>query len=429
MATPAPMSNPGSKAPGAGGSNGGGNQPVVNPNASSIPIISGSEPDATNPQPNNAPAGTPATILSTGLASAMGVQVGTVVPSGTIVTPAQSAGQKGITTIETPDGKGGVVVTHVTPIAPDEGVATSPIANGPQKGSTPAVILSTGLAQRAGVPAGTVVPSGTVVDDNGLHLPNVPVVAPVMPGSTYYEFQNNKGGATQVSVEQYNGWTPQQQFAYQMSIGIIPLSASLVVNADGTWGYTESEIATAITSGGKDTGVLARYTNPDGTIDIQAALAGGVTADYILSNTQASASDVKLAQAINAVNSVLKANKDGTYNTDDINAAVASGKLTQSDVDTVFGKQTTPDYATWANQLPANLQVIYNKGGGGVNGYNAVINAQANALAIVNASSTTRNIDLGNGVTQVVPVYDFSKFHSRLGCWLDLAELITVIKE
>ena len=86
---------------------------------------------------------------------------------------------------------------------------------------------------------------------------------------------------------------------------------------------------------------MARYTNSDGTIDIQAALKGGVTADYILSNTQASASDVKLAEAINAVNSVLKANKDGTYSSDDINAAVASGKLTQSDIDTVFGKQAT----------------------------------------------------------------------------------------
>ena len=75
----------------------------------------------------------------------------------------------------------------------------------------------------------------------------------------------------------------------------------------------------------------------------------------------------------------------------------------------------TPDYATWANQLPANLQKIYLAGGTGADGYHAVLVAQADALAIVNASSTTRNIDLGNGVTQVVPVYDFSKFSRRLG--------------
>ena len=81
-------------------------------------------------------------------------------------------------------------------------------------------------------------------------------------------------------------------------------------------------------STGKNTGVFARYTNSDGTIDIRAALAGGVTVDYITQHTRAS-------QAMSArprrsmVNSVLKANKDGTYNSDDIKAAVSSGKLTQ----------------------------------------------------------------------------------------------------
>jgi hypothetical protein len=341
MAAPAPMSNPGSKAPGAGGN--GGNQPVINPNASPVPIISGSEPDAT-PNPNTPAAGTPATILSTGLASAMGVQVGTVVPSGTLVTPAQSAGQKGMTTIATPDGKGGVVIANVAPIASDEGAATSPIANGPQKGPGPAVILSTGLAQLINanssngvtVKVGDIVPSGTIIDSSGMHLPGVPTVAPVAAGSQYYEFQGKGGNVTQVSTGQYNSWTPQQQFMFQMSIGAIPLNAVLVVSADGkTWGYTEA--ATVVTSGGKDTGVLTRYTNPDGSINIQAALAGGVTADYILSHTGASINDIQMARALNAVSNALTSNADGTYNSADINAAVASGKLTQAEVDIVFG--------------------------------------------------------------------------------------------
>ena len=45
MATPAPMSNPGSKAPGAGGSNGGGNQPVNNQMAPAPPTNPAVTPD------------------------------------------------------------------------------------------------------------------------------------------------------------------------------------------------------------------------------------------------------------------------------------------------------------------------------------------------------------------------------------------------
>jgi len=69
-------------------------------------------------------------------------------------------------------------------------------------------------------------------------------------------------------------------------------------------------------------------------------LAGRVTADFITQHTGASLNDIHTAQTINKVISVLKANKDGTYNTDDIKAAIASGKLTQADVNAVFGAQT-----------------------------------------------------------------------------------------
>ena len=210
-------------------------------------------------------------------------------------------------------------------------------------------------------------PSGTkVTTPDGKTTFNsiaVPTVTPVAATDAHFVFNDANNGNKEIDVSevQYNSWTPFQQFAFQMSIGAIKPGSTINVNADGTWGYTESEIATAITSGGKDTGVLARYTNPDGTINIQAALSGGVTADYILSNTQASASDVKLAQAINAVNSVLKANKDGTYSSDDINAAVASGKLTQSDVDTVFGKQTTTTAGSSSSSTSSSYPASYSQ--------------------------------------------------------------------
>ena len=157
----------------------------------------------------------------------------------------------------------------------------------------------------------------------------VPSTTPVTEDDDAYVFTDAKNNQVEVKTSEYDSWTPAQQLAWQTSEGLI--NSKPPVN---TPSYVPD-------STGKDTGVFAKYTNSDGTIDIGKALAAGVTATFIAQNTQASASDIKTAQAINKVNSVLKANKDGTYNTDAINAAVASGKLTQSDVDTVFGKQAT----------------------------------------------------------------------------------------
>jgi 2'-5' RNA ligase len=82
---------------------------VINPDA--VPYSSSAGVGGAGvPQGN-----TPATILSTGLAQTMGVPVGTVVPSGTVVTPAASAGSGGVTTIVTPPvGKSPQTVTTVT---------------------------------------------------------------------------------------------------------------------------------------------------------------------------------------------------------------------------------------------------------------------------------------------------------------------------
>ena len=157
----------------------------------------------------------------------------------------------------------------------------------------------------------------------------VPSTTPVTEDDDAYVFTDANNKEIEVKTSEYDSWTPAQQLAWQTSEGLI--NSKPPVN---TPSYVPD-------STGKDTSVLARYTNSDGTIDIRAALAGGVTADYITQHTGASLSDISTAKAINKVNSVLKANKDGTYNTDDIKAAVSSGKLTQVDVDVVFGTQTT----------------------------------------------------------------------------------------
>ena len=164
----------------------------------------------------------------------------------------------------------------------------------------------------------------------------IPKVTPVAPGDNYYEWTSN-GKASDVTVNQWNSWTPQQQFTYLQSIGQIDAKSTLVINKDGTWGYTQPSNAAAISSTAPSSTALARYTDSNGNIDIGKALAGGVTADFIIQHTSASLNDIKQAQTINKVNSVLKPNKDGTYNTSDINAAIASGKLTQADVNIVFG--------------------------------------------------------------------------------------------
>ena len=166
----------------------------------------------------------------------------------------------------------------------------------------------------------------------------IPKVTPVAAGDNYYEWTSN-GKASDVTVNQWNSWTPQQQFTYLQSIGQIDAKSTLVINKDGTWGYTQPSNAGAIISTVPSSTVLAKYTDNNGNIDIGKALVGGVTVDYIIQHTSANLSDIKKAQTNNKVNSVLTPNKDGTYNTSDINAAITSGKLTQADVNAVFGIQ------------------------------------------------------------------------------------------
>lgn len=157
----------------------------------------------------------------------------------------------------------------------------------------------------------------------------VPKVTPPAPGDNYYQW-----GSNQVTVAQYNSWTPAQQFTYLQSIGQLK-GASLVVNNDGTWGYTSPNASNASNT----PTVLDKYTNSDGTVNLSAALAGGVTASWLVQNGFQQ-SDIQKAQAYNIVNSVLKPNNNGTYNANDIAAAISSGKLTQAQVDLVFEKQT-----------------------------------------------------------------------------------------
>ena len=58
--------------------------------------------------------------------------------------------------------------------------------------------------------------------------------------ATYYSFDdpNKPGAKVQIPSTLYNSATPQQQFAFLQKYGVISNSAKLVVNNDGSWGYT-----------------------------------------------------------------------------------------------------------------------------------------------------------------------------------------------
>jgi len=115
----------------------------------------------------------------------------------------------------------------------------------------------------------------------------VPSTTPVTEDDDAYVFTDAKNNQVEVKTSEYDSWTPAQQLAWQTSQGLI--NSKPPVN---TPSYVPD-------STGKDTGVLAKYTNSDGTIDIGKALAAGVTADYITQHTgQVSAISARPRQSI-----------------------------------------------------------------------------------------------------------------------------------
>jgi hypothetical protein len=265
--------------------------------------------------------GAPAQILSQGLANQMGVPVGTVVPSGTLITPSTTPNSGGKTVIVTPSSGQTPAITTTVTRSPDNTITK---------------VVSTGQTI-------TTTPTGqtTVVTNIA-----VPTVTPVTSGS-YYNFTNQTNQQNvQVGVSQYNSWTPAQQFVFQQSLGTVPKDAIIQINPDGTWGYIRTNNPTA-TLVGDDKSVLGRFitTASDGTktVDIVKALASGVTVDYILSHTTASINDIKQIQSTTS--------QMPSYN-----------------------------YDTWAASLPQEQQNFYNTNGKGIDGYNAVVQSQLDSM-------------------------------------------------
>jgi hypothetical protein len=317
-----------------------------------------------------------AVVLSQGLADQIAAEPGTVVPNGTKITPSTTPNSSGVTTIEYPATHNSVA-SKVT-VVPYVRDSNGNITNADKAGIVMPSVMPVGFTA-SGNPVSDV---QSLLDNHAtleqvqayMALNNVswgqlsgPEQATLgkMGYSTAgsgdsYEFDSpdKSIGKVYVPINQWDSWTPQQQLAFQIKLKLTPSDARLVINKDGSWGYTSKSAAPAQTkqtpaAAGKDTDPLAKYTDANGNVDVRAALAGGVTADYITQHTGASLNDIHTAQTINKVTSVLKANKDGTYNTDDIAAAVSSGKLTQADVDTVFDKQTT--VKTTTTGTPASL--------------------------------------------------------------------------
>ena len=232
-------------------------------------------------------------------------------------------------------------------------------------------ISSVGLAQTLGVTPGSYVPSGTTVTpatgQNSLVVAAPKASTVNTSTDNYYSFASN-GKTINVLSSQYDSWTPQQQFAYQQSQGLLPKGAQISFNADGSWGYTtptgsKGNAAQAST-------VLAKYTDSNGNVNLAAALlAGGVTADF-LAQQGFTKQQITQAQEYNSVMTTLKPYtiSAGT----DLAAALASGKVTPQQLEDVGfsndGPKSAIQQAEQYNALKAILNnpkngIVDNKGG------------------------------------------------------------------
>jgi len=198
-------------------------------------------------------------------------------------------------------------------------------------------ISSAGLAKTLGVAQGSNVPSGTTVTpatgQNSLVVA-APKASTVNTSTDNFYTLSGNGKTINVLSSQYNSWTPQQQFAYQQSQGLLPKGAQISFNSDGSWGYTtpsgiSGNAAPAST-------VLTKYTttNADGSqsVNLAAALAAGVRADF-LAQQGFTQQQISQAQTYNSVMTQLKPYASGSGY--DIQKALADGKITSSQLQSV----------------------------------------------------------------------------------------------
>jgi hypothetical protein len=210
-------------------------------------------------------------------------------------------------------------------------------------------ISSVGLAQTLGVAPGSYVPSGTTVtpatSQNSLVVAAPKASTVNTSTDNYYSFASN-GKTVNVLSSQYDSWTPQQQFAYQQSQGLLPKGAQISFNADGSWGYTTP--AGSSGNAAPASTVLAKYTDKDGNVNLAAALAGGVTADF-LAQQGFTQPQISQAKNYNSVMTQLKPYASGSgYN---IQQALADGKITVSQLQSVGFSSSVINQAETNNSI------------------------------------------------------------------------------
>lgn len=250
----------------------------------------------------------------------------------------------------------------------------------------------------------TVLPSGTKT--TGQNTPTstgitntvpVPTATPLTAGQSYYAFKGSNGQNYDVSVTQYNSWSPEQQFAFQQSIGAISPTATIYYNLDGTWGYSTPQTQPKFESTGAPllTQALLTYlqtNDPTNYKLIQSqgmAYAWGQNADVITKDIQ------NMIIAAPSSQQLAIAQQYGVVPSTATGIVINNGQIEYT---TSSSTTETLDYFTWANQLPSNLQIIYNEAGGGQAGYNAVIQSQYNSIAY-SAYLTDLANKAGGGIT------------------------------
>ena len=207
------------------------------------------------------------------------------------------------------------------------------------------------------------------------------------PGGDSYEFDSpdKSIGTVYVPVSQWDNWTPAQQLAFQIKLKLTPSDAVLVTNKDGSWGYTSKSEATSAdakqqANSGMTNGIptdlyntyLAnkdRYAaagkppplNFDHTVDGQVTVTpyadpSKAVTYSVPTGTQLFFNNVKGMPVIDKLtdlkgNTIIKANSDGTFNTDDVYTAFKSGTLSKTAAISLVG-------GTAFNQAQVNAGIM-----------------------------------------------------------------------
>ena len=361
------------------------------------PGTGGSGTDVTDPG---------AVVLSQGLADQIAVDPGTVVPNGTKITPSTTPNSGGVTTIEYPATPNSVA-SKVT-VVPYTRDSNGNITN----------------ADKAGIVMPTVVPVGFTASDNPVSdvqslLDNHATLQQIQAymalnnvswgqlsgpqqstlgkmgystsntGDSYeFDSPDKNIGTVYVPVKEWDSWTPAEQLAFQIKLKLTPSDARLVINKDGSWGYTSKSAAATNQASSSNSGMtngiptdlyntyLAnkdRYAaagkppplNFDHTIDGQVTVTpyadpSKAVTYTVATGTQLFFNNVKGMPGIDRVtdlkgNTIIKANSDGTFNTNDVYTAFKNGTLSKTAAISLIGGT-----AFNQSQINAGIMAILN---------------------------------------------------------------------